>query len=68
MAACGYTEMESARRMRVSVHTVRWYWRESRQRLGATNTTQAVSLAWLHKLIKLDTFLAEMAMQGARKA
>lgn len=67
LAACGYTDIQTARRMCLSVHTVRGYWRDARRRLGAANTTQAVSLAWFLGLINFNTFIAEMAIQqGAR--
>lgn len=62
LAACGYTDVEVAQRMVISHHTASWYLRLARQRLNASNTAHAVALAWFFKLIDLETFLAETAI------
>lgn len=52
-AARGCTDQEIARRLVLSVHTVRGYMAEARGRLGAVNTTHAVALAIIWGLIEV---------------
>lgn len=58
LAACGLTDIEAARQMAVAPRTIRGYLQEARRRLNALNTTHAVAIALVARLIEIDTDLA----------
>jgi DNA-binding CsgD family transcriptional regulator len=53
LAALGLTDREIARRLALSSRTVRHYLATARELLGAANTTHAVALALVSKMIQL---------------
>lgn len=65
LAACGLTDIEAARRMDVAPRTVRFYLQEARRRLNASNTTHAVAIALMARLINLET---KISIEGAASA
>ncbi len=61
LAAAGLCDSEIAQALVLSVHTVRDHLRAIRERLGARNTTHAVSIALASGIISLEALSAALA-------
>ena len=61
LAATGLCDSEIALALVLSVHTVHDHLRAVRARLGARNTTHAVSIALVQGIISLDALTATLA-------
>jgi len=64
LAAQGRTDIEAARCMGVAPRTLRGYLLEARRRLNAVNTTHAVAIALVARLIEFDIDLVLLGQQG----
>lgn len=64
LAACGYTDVQIARKMAIARSTTGWYLREARRKLGALNTTHAVVVAIAVGLFDLDALFEQATGAG----